>query len=139
MKKSLAFLLLVSASLFILTGCGQDLNVTILNRSGISNHGYSWISIHAHTERFNKTLIPDGYAASDEDITPGNSYSFKAKENDTLQVNANGQTAEVDSDGNVTYTDFVVETQSATLFGGFPDSPDWFAAVYLNEVIIYRK
>ncbi len=140
MEKIRALFFLALASLFLFTGCGQDLNVTVINRSSISWNGsgdYIWINVN--TERFNKSFLPTESAMDDKDINSNNSFSFKAKENDTITINTNGKMYQVDGDGNTTLVDFESKIATATLFGGFPDAPDWYAGCYYNEIIIYRK
>ena len=123
----------------ILSGCGQDLTVTVYNHSGIVSYYNEWIVMNASTERYNGGITALRSTDFDTDVNDTNSFTFQAKENDTLAINANGQYYVTDSSGNTTLTTFTVSPVTQKLSGGFPDAPKWFAAVYLDNVVIYRK
>jgi len=100
--------------ILLFTGCGQDLNAVAYNSTCIT-YTAGWVAVNAHSE------ITD-----------------KAKENETINIDSNGLTYDDPGDTS-SYTTFTLPTGSQTLYGGFLKTPDWYAAVNMESVIIYRK
>jgi len=143
MKKIL--LITLSLVLVMTLGCSQKLNVTVYNTSGVWDNGQMWIAITLQWDGGNHNFYPTSYAPDERYADGTNSYSFSAKEGDTLIINANGQYYTVDSSGNTALADFNIAEDNAeavrdqVLYGSFLDPADWYAAVYINEIVFYRK
>lgn len=139
MKKLFAVLALATIVSFILSGCGQDLNVTVYNATGITYPYTGWVAIEAHTEGNSQWLDAVSSCNDETGVDQYNSMTFRVKENSTLEIGGNGEQWETDSNGDLVKTPITLPTGSATLYGGFPDAPEWFASVNLDSVVIYKK
>lgn len=129
----LTFVLII----FLFFGCGQEVNVTVYNATGI-NSSYGWIAINIHSEDNDNWFLPTDFAKNDSECNETNSLTIKLKENKTISVAANGQYYDL-SQPTPVLTNFEVEKSTATIYGGFPDAPHWYAAVNKESVIIYKK
>jgi len=139
MKKVL-FLTVMAAAMFILAGCGQDVNFTVYNHSGIVPSGNQYIGITVEADGTDSlSFFPTQNALSDSEITDGNSRVIKVKESKTVSVNAWGQVFVTGTEGELTTESFEIGPQTAVVYGGFPSAPDWYAAVFMNEITIYKK
>ncbi len=136
MGKKLVFSLCLFI-IFLFYGCGQELNVTVYNATGI-NSSYGWVAININSENNNNWFLPTEYAKNDSECNEKNSLTIKLKENNTIKVAANGQYYDM-SQPTPVLTDFEVPESTATVYGGFPDPPRWYAAVNKESVIIYKK
>ncbi|HPD18636.1 MAG TPA: hypothetical protein PLF61_03115 [Candidatus Goldiibacteriota bacterium] len=137
---------LLSIIMILLCGCGQEFDVTVYNKSGITFSGTTdptWIAINSSLKNVDGTDItffPSGVALSEADVNPTNSVTFKAKENQTLSIHANGNEYTYDSNGNTSgIKTFEIKTIEQVLYGEFLSEPHWYAAVYKDNVIIYKK
>ncbi len=140
-KKILVFILLIS-----IFGCGQEFDVTVYNKSGITYSGYTdptWIAISVSLKNIdgtNITFLPSGVALSENDVNATNSTTFKARENETLSVYANGNEYTYDGGGNTNgVKTFEVKAVEQVLYGEFLSDPHWYAAVYKDNIVIYKK
>jgi hypothetical protein len=140
-KSFLIFILLI-----FFYGCGQEFDVTVYNKSGIASSGTTdptWIAISSSLKNIDGTdvtFFPSGIAFSENDVNPTNSVTFKAKENETLSIHANGNEYTYDSNGNTNgIKSFEIKTVEQVLYGEFLSEPHWYAAVYKDNVIIYKK
>ena len=139
MRKKLKLLLLLIMLIF-LYGCGQEVNVTVYNHSGVTPYVDQYIGITASWENGgSRSFFPTDSASSDSEINENNSISFKVKENSQLSVNAWGQYYETDACGNTSLVSIDLGPEVVTVYGGFPDPPSWYVAVFLNEIFIYKK
>jgi hypothetical protein len=126
--------------IFLLSGCGQQLDVTVWNASGIESYANQWIAITANwSDGGNRNLYPYTSAVDENNLDATNSVSFKAPENSKLTVMCNGQYYTADSTGNTTLTVFATDPYSQSLYGGFMDPGHWYAAAYKNAIVIYKK
>ncbi len=135
--KKITILFIVSLMIFFFYGCGQDVNVTVYNSTGI-NSSTGWIAINVNSENNDNWFEPTDYANNDSDCGPDNSITIKIKENSTIKVTANGYYYDY-SQPTPVLTSFEVQTSTATIYGGFPEPPNWYASVNLESVIIYKK
>ncbi|MCX8093921.1 MAG: hypothetical protein N3E50_07150 [Candidatus Goldbacteria bacterium] len=140
-KKFLIFIFLI-----FFYGCGQEFDVTIYNKSGIAYSGYTdltWIAISAGIKNIdgtNTTFLPSGVAMSENDVNATNSITLRARENETLSVYANGYEYTYDGSGNTTgVSAFEIDTVEQVLYGEFLSEPHWYAAVYKDNIVIYKK
>lgn len=134
-------LLLITFSviiLFLFFGCGQEVNVTVYNATGIMSATGEWIAININSESNDNWFLPSTYAKNDTECDKNNSLTIKLKENSTISVGANGQRYDLSQSPPV-LTDFKVPVSTATIYGGFPDPPSWYAAVNMESVLIYKK
>lgn len=141
MKKIAALIMLLFAVLFI-AGCGQDVEVTIYNASGVYGYANQYILIEARGDHLDQWKYAADVAHDDSELNEDNSFTVKMKENSTLEVEAEGQYYTVDGNGNTSLTKFNTNengTFSATIYGGFPSAPKWYAACYKDGVTIYKK
>jgi hypothetical protein len=135
--KNLLSLIAIS-SIILFTGCGQDLNLTVYNATGLQ-YPYAWMAINVNSENNDNWFEPTQYCDNDTQVNEFNSLTIKLKENSSINIGGNGVTYEDDGSGGTTTTDFTLPKGQATLYGGFPDAPEWFAAVNLESVTIYKK
>lgn len=137
--KKIVFIPAIISVVILLSGCGNDLKVTVYNASGVVSVGLQYIAIDANTGAHDQWFVATDTATSSDNIDSNNSFVFTAKENDTLNVSANGQ--KYDSTGNTAngVTAFQVPASTQVLYGGFLDNPQWYAAVNLQSVVIYKK
>jgi len=139
MKKVL-FLILAAVTAFVLSGCGQDVNVTVYNHSGVVPSGDQYIGITVEADGSDSlSFFPTENSLSDGEITEGSSRVLKVKEGKTVSVNAWGQYFVTGADDSLSLETFEVGPQTAVVYGGFPSAPDWYAAVFMNEITIYKK
>ncbi len=136
MKKFLLIAVIISA-IFLFSGCGQEMDVTVYN--AVPLWGAQWIAINGHTEHHDQWFWPYDYARKYDECDNSNSVTFKGKENENLNVCANGQIYEIDAGGNTSLADFSVPVASQLLYGGFLETAHWYAEVNLTSVIIYKK
>jgi|GEM_PF-1597331 hypothetical protein len=144
-KKFILFICF-SVTLLIFSGCGQEFDVTVYNKSGIVYSGTTdptYIAISAGLKNIdgtNVTFLPSGVALSENDVNATNSTTFKARENETLNVYANGYEYSYDSSGNTTgISAFEISPVQQVLYGEFLSEPHWYAAVYKDNIVIYKK
>ena len=137
MKKT-AIILAMFLSVFIMTGCGQEMDVTIYNATGI-NSTNGWIAINAHTQANDEWILPTNYATSDEDCDSTNSFTYKVKENDILEIGGNGVLYIDDGSGNISESEFTLPTGEKTLYGDLLSTPHWYAAVNMDSIVFYKK
>jgi len=137
MKKLLLIIFSVII-LFLLFGCGQEVNVTVYNATGIPVVAGEWIAINIHSENNDNWFLPTTYAKNDTECDKNNSLTIKLKENSTISVGANGKYYDL-SQPTPVLTDLTVPVSTATVYGGFPDPPAWYAAVNMKSVLIYKK
>ncbi len=135
--KKITVLIIFSSIILFFYGCGQDLNVTVYNATGI-NSSIGWIAININSENNDNWFTPTDYANNDSECDANNSITIKLKENSNISVNANGQYYDL-SQPTPVLTKFEVPAATATIYGGFPEPPHWYAAVNLESVIIYKK
>ncbi|MCX7698135.1 MAG: hypothetical protein N2114_01550 [Candidatus Goldbacteria bacterium] len=142
--KNKGFLIFIFLIFFY--GCGQEFDVTIYNKSGIVYSGYNdvtWIAISAGIKNIdgtNITFLPSGVAMSENDVNATNSITLRARENETLSVHANGYEYIYDGSGNTTgVSAFEIDTVEQVLYGEFLSEPRWYAAVYKDNIVIYKK
>lgn len=140
-KKFLFFIFLI-----FIYGCGQEFDVTVYNKSGITYSGTNdptWIAISSSLKNIdgtNTTFMPSGVALSENNIDATNSTTFKARENETLSVYANGYEYTYDTNGNTSgVKDFEIKAVEQVLYGEFLNEPHWYAAVYKDNIVIYKK
>ncbi|MCE5299691.1 MAG: lipoprotein [Spirochaetia bacterium] len=122
----------------MLSGCSQEIKVTVYNATGVTSDN-GWIAMNADTGSHNEWFEATSAAYSEADVDETNSFSFTAKENDTLTVQANGQYYTVASGGGVTTTDFDIPSSTQVLYGEFLGDPQWFASVNMESVVIFKK
>ncbi len=137
MKKYLVLIILLTAILFC--GCGQELDVTVYNASGISSYAEQYVLIELRSGHVDMWKNADTYAKNESEIDENNSFTVKLKENDTIYVEAEGQYYVEDSGGNTSLVEFDTGTFSTTIYGGFLEAPSWYAACYKDSVTIYKK
>lgn len=140
-KKFLVFIFLI-----FIYGCGQEFDVTVYNKSGITYSGTTdptWITISSSLKNIdgtNITFMPSGVALSENNVNATNSITFKARENETLSVYANGREYTYDASGNTNgVKDFEIKAVEQILYGEFLSEPHWYAAVYKDNIVIYKK
>lgn len=140
-KQFLIFILLI-----FIYSCGQEFDVTVYNKSDITYSGISdptWIAISSgikNVDGTNITFLPQSVALSENDINATNSITFKARENETLSVYANGNEYTYDGSGNTSgVQSFEITTVEQVLYGEFLSEPHWYAAVYKDNIVIYKK
>lgn len=144
MKKLLLITAILSV-VFLFSGCGQEMDVTIYNTSGVTYSGIgdqTYIQITADISNLdgtNITFFPSGVALTDSECDATNSYTITGKENETLHLYAKGYRYNVDSSGNTTLVDFYVDPVNKILYGSFLEAPRWYAAVFTNSIVIYKK
>jgi uncharacterized protein YxeA len=138
--KKMFYLITIIVIILLTSGCGNDLKVTVYNATGLVQFQQQYIALNAHTEHHDQWFDAETTAGSADDLDSTNSFSFTAKENDTLTVGANGQKYP-DTSGNTAeaVVAFQIPVSTQVLYGGFLDNPNWYAAVNLQSVIIYRK
>ncbi len=144
MKKSLFLIGTILIFIFLFSGCGQNIQVTVWNNSGIVPY-YSgeWIdaTISSNTgvtrsQEFLETAV-NTTGSTDVPLDNNNSFTVTLKENANITVTDNGYYY---ANGVSTTTAIQFSnTASQTIYGGFPDSPHWYAACFLNSVIIYKQ
>jgi uncharacterized protein YceK len=135
--KKIALIIIVLTVGFILSGCGQTLNFTVYNATGVTNYGGGWVAIDIDSEGQAQWLLATGTALTETDCNSTNSLSVKVKENDTVSIGGNG---EYSTDGTpATLTTFTLPKGQKTVYGGFLDQPAWYAAVNMDSVIFYTK
>ncbi len=137
MKKYLVSMILLASVLFC--GCGQELNVTVYNASGISSYSEQYVLIELRSDHVDMWQTVDTYAKNESEIDENNSFTVKLKENDTIYVEAEGEYYVEDSAGNTSLVEFDTGISSATIYGGFMEAPSWYAACYKDGVTIYKK
>ena len=136
--KNIIIILALTVSGLLLSGCGQDLDVTVYNATGITSAS-GWVAIDANTNDSAQWIEPTGTALSDINCDATNSFTYKAKENATLNIGGNGQYATVDSLGAVTMHSFTLPNGTQILYGDLLSTPHWYAAVNMQSVIFYKK
>ena len=135
MKNTAVILALLSA-IFFISGCGQQVDITVYNDNPI--FGAEWVAINTHSEHNDQTFWPNSFATRAEDCDSTNSITFKAPENDTLIVSANGQlyASGVTSSS---LTAFSISPVSQLIYGGLFEDTHWYGEVNLTSVIFYKK
>ena len=136
MKKT-ALIIFSLLILFIISGCGQQMDVTVYNANPM--YGAEWIAINAHTTGHDQWLDPTGFADQASECDSTNSMTFKGNENEPLAVSANGMMYNTDANGNTTLVAFSVPVTSQTLYSEFLSQPHWYAEVNLQSVIFFKK
>lgn len=125
-------------SLFIMSGCGQEMDVTVYNATGISSSG-GWLAINVHAPGNDQWVLPIDYALSDEECDSTNSFTFKAKENDNIEIGGNGATFVDDGSGNISEQEFTLPEGEKIIYGEFLATPHWYAAVNMESIVFYKK
>ncbi len=139
MKKAVVASIIVIFML-LFSGCGQELKITVYNATGYSTASSGWVAINAHSESFDQWILPTTYAVSDAYCDANNSYTFTAKENDTIEIGGNGAEYTFDSTGNVIgQNPFTLPNGTKTIYGDFLSTPTWYAAVNMESIIFYKK
>jgi hypothetical protein len=129
--------IILSMSLF--TGCGQDVNMTVYNHSGVVPYLGEYIGITADYEGGGAiSFLPTTSTLSDDGVTTDNSIVFKVKENKQVGIKAFGAYYVTDSSGNTSLAAISLTT-TATVYGGFPTAPAWYAAVFVDGITVYHK
>lgn len=139
MKKFL-FLAAIIPAIFLFSGCGQEMDVTVYNATGITSANGS-IAINGHTDKVDMWGTPSTYALSADDVNSTNSISFKAKESDTLSVSANGYICTaVDATGMCTAVQsFYVGPSEQVIYGSFMEDAHWYAAINMGSIVFFKK
>jgi hypothetical protein len=138
MKKLLLYSGIIS-SLLLFSGCGQDVNMTVYNHSNVVPYLSEYIGITANYEGGGSiSFFPTTSASSDNGVTADNSVVFKVKENKQVDIKAFGQYYVTDSSGNTSLAAISLTT-SATVYGGFPTAPAWYAAIFVDGITVYHK
>src|ERR1035437_86921 len=135
MKNTAVIFVLLSA-IFFISGCGQQVDISVYNSTAI--FGAEWVAINTHTEHHDQWFWPNSYATRAEDCDSTNSITFKAPESDTLIVSANGQmyASGVTASG---LANFNVPSSSQLIYGGLLEDTHWYGEVNLTSVIFYKK
>jgi len=131
--------LLLAVFLMIFAGCGQDVQFTVYNSTGINSaSGLIWL--HMSSDSIEKWHSATTYADTIEQLDETNSFTVKIKENETVNVHVEGKVYVRDSEGIVTgYDEFSADSSPVTVFGGFPDAPRWFASANKESIIVFRR
>ncbi|MFP4465902.1 MAG: hypothetical protein ACLFP1_02520 [Candidatus Goldiibacteriota bacterium] len=131
--------LLLGSIIFLFTGCGQDVQLTVYNSTNVTSaNGWVWLQMASDS-------IEQRHAATDnadtvEQLNESNSFTVKIKENEIVNVHIEGGVYTRDSEGTVTGSDeFEADSSPFTVFGGFPDAPRWFASANKESVIVFRR
>ncbi|HDQ25607.1 MAG TPA: hypothetical protein ENN43_02545 [bacterium] len=137
MKK--AGIILLSVFIAVMAaGCGQEMNLTVYNSTGIVSGGEQYVVLHASWDGGQKWYPTSTHALDDSYVNEKNSFTVKVKEHDTVRVSAEGAyykdettlvTFDLDSKGDFTQV----------VYGGFLEAPSWYAAVNLESVVFYKK
>lgn len=135
MKKASVIILAAIISSFLFTGCGQDLNLTVYNSTGVSA-ATGWVAINVASENNNNWFFPTTYALDESQCTSSNSTTLKLKENTTVTISGNGINF---GEGDGADTSFTLPTGEVTLYGGLTGVPAWYASVNMNTVVFYKK
>ena len=142
MKKTAIIAIIFILFVFLFAGCGQKMDVTVYNTTGITQLAQQYVQMSAWLDQdqgSNYTQIPTGDAKTEAYCDDTNSFTIKAKENQTLSVYSQGYYYQSDSSGNTSLVHFEDTTVTKTLTGGMLSTPHWYAAIYLNNIVIYEK
>ena len=134
MKKTSALITISLAVIFIFSGCGQDVNLTVYNATGITSAS-GWLAISVKSEYNSDWFFPTSYAANETYCSPSNSYTVKLKENTSVTVGGNG----IVYDGEGGESEITLPIGNVLLYGGLTGAPAWYAAVNLESVVFYKK
>ncbi len=127
--------IIVILAVLIITGCGQQLPITVYNSIPIA--GAQQIAINANTGGNDQWFAPTTYALNSDGCNATNSVSFNGNENDTLTVGASGYVFVDSTDTSVTA--FYLTPTAQVIYGEFMSTPHWYAEVNLGSVIFYKK
>lgn len=136
MKKLILSAVIIFVAL-LFYGCGQKVDVTVYN-TGWPIGGAQWLVTSASWNGGSMNQPFTGRAYDLSGLAANNSFTFEARENDNLVITANGQQYQIDTSGNTTLVDAEFNT-GTTLYGGFLDTAHWYAAVYMDAIVIYKQ
>lgn len=134
MKKIITVVLTALIASFIFTGCGQDLNLTVYNATGITS-ATGALAISIKSDYNSNWFFPTSYAADETYCTPSNSYTVKLKENTEVTVGGNGVLYEEEGGE----SEFTLPIGTVLLYGGLTSAPAWYASVNMESVVFYTK
>jgi len=144
MKKFLILFLTAFIFSILFAGCGQNVQVTVWNNSGVVPiYAGQWLAgtLASNTgQNRTQTFLESAdniTDASDVALDDYNSFTVTLKENANITVTDNGYyyANGVTGSGATAFSN----TASQTIYGGFPDAPHWYAACYINSVVIYKQ
>lgn len=134
MKKILAFsIFLFSAVLF--SGCGQDINLTVYNDTGIVPGSETYCGARVEWNNGTEAHL---FSGSGNSISDSNSFSVTVKEGYDVTVIGYGWYIVSDSSGNTSAASYE-QSASANVYGSYLDSKKWYACLYMDKVLIYNK
>lgn len=134
MKKTSIMLIISAISIFLFAGCGQDVNLTVYNATGITSASGT-LAISVKSDSNSDWFFPTSYAANETYCSPSNSYTVKLKENTTVTVGGNGVIFQ-EGGGE---SEITLPIGTVLLYGGLTGAPAWYAAVNLESVVFYKK
>jgi len=139
MRKSLFLGAIILGFIFLLSGCGQSLQVTVWNDSGVvpSLNG-QWLAgtLTPNTGTTTSQVFLET-ATSDSSLDGNSSFTVTLKENANITVTDNGYYYPngVTTSGATSF----MNTATQTIYGGFPNPPHWYASCFINAVVIYKQ
>lgn len=134
MKKAAIIIALIAAML-IFSGCGQDINLTIYNDTGITPGAETYCGARVEWEQGTTAKL---FSGSGNDITSSNSFVVQVKEGYDVTVIGYGVYYVEDASGNTSLASYV-ESSTATVYGGYLEANNWYACLYMDKVLIYKK
>ncbi len=134
MKKTLFAMTAIVFTVFA-AGCGQDINLTVYNDTGITPYALAYCGARVETDDATTNKLFTGTGNVPEN---GNSFSIQVKEGRTVNIYGYGYYYQADSNGNTTLQTYS-RSATAQVYGGYLESPNWYAALFMDKILIYKK
>jgi hypothetical protein len=134
MKKTILFAGMF-ASIFMFYGCGQELNLTVYNDTGILPTSETYCAARVEWEGGTQSHT---FSGTGTDISASNSFTVQIKEGSEATVYGYGYYYEEDSGGRTTVASYL-QTGVQSVYGGYLEAPNWYACLYMDKVLIYKK
>lgn len=136
--KKIAIIAATAAVLSFFCGCGgQDINMTVYNDTGILPTAETYCGARVEWDKGTTAQL---FSGSGNDVTSSNSFTVQVKEGYSVKVIGYGTYYTVidAAVGNTKLASYA-QTATASVYGGYMEAANWYACLYLDKVLIYKK